>query len=72
MQWNLHERRPGRFDFSGGLDVFRFLRLAQEEGLLVILRPGPFICAEVNMGGLPSWLLGRPAGRQAGFPAAGS
>ncbi len=55
--WNLHERKEGQFDFSGGLDIARFVRTAQELGLYVILRPGPYICAEMDFGGLPSWLL---------------
>lgn len=55
--WNLHERKEGQFDFSGGLDIARFVRTAQEMGLYVILRPGPYICAEMDFGGLPSWLL---------------
>ena len=52
--WNLHERKEGQFDFSGGLDLVRFLQIAQDLGLFVILRPGPYICAEWDMGGLPS------------------
>lgn len=55
--WNLHERREGEFDFSGILDIARFIRIAKEQGLYVILRPGPYICAELEFGGLPSWLL---------------
>lgn len=55
--WNLHEKQPGRFDFSGGLDVVRFAKVAQEEGLLLIVRPGPYICTEWDFGGIPSWLL---------------
>lgn len=58
--WNLHERQEGNFDFSGGLDVARFVQTAQQLGLYVILRPGPYICAEMDFGGLPSWLLNRP------------
>ena len=57
MPWNLHEPKPGVFDFSGMLDVAEFLRLAQELGLWVMLRPGPYICAEWDFGGLPAWLL---------------
>src|SRR5918993_5972417 len=57
MPWNLHEPRPGTFDFAGMLDVAAFLRLAQELGLWAILRPGPYICAEWDFGGLPAWLL---------------
>jgi len=60
MPWNLHEPRPGEFDFSGNLDVAAFLALAAEEGLKVILRPGPYICAEWDFGGLPPWLLATP------------
>jgi beta-galactosidase len=55
--WDLHERRPGRFDFTGNLDVAAFVRTAQEEGLHVILRPGPYVCSEWDLGGLPSWLF---------------
>ena len=55
--WNLHEPRPGEFDFSGGRDLVRFLKLAQQAGLLVILRVGPYVCAEWDLGGMPSWLL---------------
>ncbi|KAA6465484.1 beta-galactosidase [Acidobacteria bacterium AB60] len=58
--WNLHEPRPGVFDFSGQLDVAAFIRMAQEEGLNVLLRPGPYICAEWEAGGLPAWLIGDP------------
>lgn len=55
--WNLHEPQPGRFDFSGQKDVAEFIREAQAEGLNVILRPGPYVCAEWELGGYPSWLL---------------
>jgi beta-galactosidase len=55
--WNLHERREGEFDFSGNLDVVRFIEIAESLGLKVIIRPGPYICAEFDFGGLPSWLL---------------
>jgi beta-galactosidase len=55
--WNLHEPAPGRFDWSGQADAAEFCRLAQEQGLWVILRPGPYSCAEWEMGGLPWWLL---------------
>jgi beta-galactosidase len=58
--WNLHEPRPGAFDFSGDLDVAHYVRLAQQQGLNVILRPGPYICSEWDLGGLPSWLWRDP------------
>jgi len=60
MFWNRHEPQPGKFDFSGGADVAEFCRLAQAEGLHVILRPGPYACAEWDFGGLPWWLLKIP------------
>ncbi len=55
--WNLHERREGEFDFSGNLDIEAYIDEASALGLNVILRPGPYICAEWELGGLPSWLL---------------
>ena len=54
--WNFHELRPGTFDFTGARDIARFLDLAAEEDLLVMARPGPYICSEVDGGGLPAWL----------------
>lgn len=58
--WNAHEPKPGTYDFSGSLDVGAFIRMAQEEGLYVILRPGPYSCAEWDLGGFPAWLLTDP------------
>ena len=58
--WNVHEPKPGVYDFSGGKDVAAFIRMAQEEGLYVILRPGPYSCAEWDLGGYPAWLLADP------------
>lgn len=58
--WDLHEPEPGRFDFSGQNDIAEFVREAQQEGLYVILRPGPYVCAEWDFGGLPAWLLRDP------------
>ncbi len=55
--WNYHERTPGDFTWEGQADVAEFCKIAQEEGLWVILRPGPYTCAEWEMGGLPWWLL---------------
>ena len=55
--WNIHEQREGEFDFTGNNDVAEFCRIAQKNGLYVIVRPGPYVCAEWEMGGLPWWLL---------------
>ena len=60
VPWNLHQPEPGTLVLDGLLDLPRFLRLAQEEGLHVLLRPGPFICAEWDGGGLPAWLTADP------------
>lgn len=57
IPWNLHEKEKGKFDFSGMLDIARFVKTAQKLGLWVILRPSPYICAEWEFGGLPWWLL---------------
>jgi len=54
--WNAHEKQPGEFDFTGGLDLRRFVQTVGEEGLFCILRPGPYICAEWDYGGLPAYL----------------
>ncbi|WP_437032836.1 beta-galactosidase [Streptomyces sp. enrichment culture] len=63
VPWNFHERTPGDIDFDGGRDLERFIRLAQDEGLDVIVRPGPYICAEWDNGGLPAWLTDTPGMR---------
>jgi beta-galactosidase len=55
--WNIHEPQPGVYDFSGNNDVAEFVREAQQEGLYVNLRPGPYSCAEWDFGGFPGWLL---------------
>ena len=55
--WNIHEQKEGEFDWSGNNDVAEFCRLAQKNGMYVIVRPGPYVCAEWEMGGLPWWLL---------------
>ncbi|MBV8148023.1 MAG: beta-galactosidase, partial [Candidatus Eremiobacteraeota bacterium] len=58
--WNVHEPRPGLYDFHGERDVGEYVRLAAACGLDVILRPGPYVCAEWDFGGLPAWLLNAP------------
>lgn len=59
--WNYHQPERGQFDFSDNRDVAEFCRVAQEEGLWVILRPGPYACAEWEFGGFPWWLLDQGA-----------
>ncbi|ARF78056.1 beta-galactosidase [Kitasatospora aureofaciens] len=60
VPWNLHQPRPDVFRLDAELDLPAFLDLAAAEGLHVLLRPGPYICAEWEGGGLPSWLLAEP------------
>lgn len=55
--WNYHEQVQGKYDFSGQADVAEFVRLIQKNGMYCIVRPGPYVCAEWDMGGLPWWLL---------------
>jgi beta-galactosidase len=55
--WNFHEAQPGQYDFTDQRDVGEFIREAQQEGLYVILRPGPYSCGEWDLGGYPEWLL---------------
>ena len=54
--WNVHEPEKGKFDFSGNNDIAEFVRTAKEEGLWVLLRPSPYVCAEWEFGGYPYWL----------------
>ena len=55
--WNIHEQEEGHFDFTGQNDIAAFCKEAQQQGLNIIVRPGPYVCAEWEMGGLPWWLL---------------
>ena len=57
IPWNVHEPQKGQFCFEGILDLEKFLQIAQDLDLYVILRPSPYICAEWEFGGLPAWLL---------------
>lgn len=63
--WNVHEPKPGVYDFSRNSDLAAFIRTAQEEGLYVILRSGPYSCAEWDLGGLPPWLMATPESAKA-------
>ncbi|MCL1932960.1 MAG: beta-galactosidase [Candidatus Azobacteroides sp.] len=54
--WNFHEPEPGKWDFSGDRNLAEYIRIAGEEGMMVILRPGPYVCAEWEFGGYPWWL----------------
>jgi beta-galactosidase GanA len=58
--WNTHEPQPGKFDFAGNLDIAEYIRIAHSLGLKVLLRPGPYVCSEWDLGGLPAWLLKQP------------
>lgn len=55
--WNFHEQKEGEYNFKGQADVAEFCKLAQKHGMYIIVRPGPYVCAEWEMGGLPWWLL---------------
>lgn len=55
--WDIHEPYEGLWDFNGQNDIFHFLNLANSTGFVVVLRPGPYVCAEHDYGGLPWWLL---------------
>lgn len=57
IPWNIHEPKEGQFNFSGRYDIKKFVEVAEDLGLYVILRPSPYICAEWEFGGLPAWLL---------------
>lgn len=61
--WNALEPNPGQWDFSSDNDLAAFIRTAQELGLYVFVRPGPYACAEWDFGGLPAWLLARPGAK---------
>ena len=54
--WNMHEKKPGEYDFTGNLNIAEFIEKAQKCDLMVIVRPGPYICAEWEFGGLPWWI----------------
>lgn len=57
IAWNIHEPEEGKYVFSGIADIEKFIELAKEIGLYVIIRPSPYICAEWEFGGLPYWIL---------------
>lgn len=57
VEWSLHEPFPGIYNFEGMADLEYFIKLIQDEGMYLLLRPGPYICAERDFGGFPYWLL---------------
>ncbi|CAK1552080.1 unnamed protein product [Leptosia nina] len=59
VEWSSHEPEEGTETFTEDNDIVKFIKIAEEEGLFVLLRPGPYICAERDLGGLPYWLLGK-------------
>ena len=64
--WNAHEKAPGEFDFAGDLNLRRFIEIVGEEGMWCWLRPGPYVCAEWDGGGLPAWLETVPTTKKSG------
>ncbi|MBK6936867.1 MAG: beta-galactosidase [Chitinophagaceae bacterium] len=59
--WNYHETEKGVFDFkTGNKNIAEFIRICQQERMWVLLRPGPYVCAEWDFGGLPAYLLKVP------------
>ncbi|XP_052750577.1 CAD protein isoform X2 [Galleria mellonella] len=59
VEWSYHEPEERQYLFDGDRDIARFVQMAAEEGLHVLLRPGPYICAERDLGGIPYWILGK-------------
>lgn len=68
MAWHYHEKEEGAFDFSGRLDVGAYIDLCFRLGLYVVVRPGPYICSECDLGGLPWWLLNKNARSEPTIP----
>ncbi|MBK9940235.1 MAG: beta-galactosidase [Kouleothrix sp.] len=60
IAWNIHEPRPGVYEFTAEADIAHYLDLCAELGLYAIVRPGPYICAEWENGGFPAWLTALP------------
>ncbi|MGW2726320.1 glycoside hydrolase family 35 protein [Streptomyces sp. NPDC001494] len=69
VAWNYHSPAPGKYDFTGVRDLDLFLRTATETGLYVLLRPGPYINAEVDGGGFPGWLTAAEGTARTADPA---
>ena len=60
VPWNFHEPHPGQYNFEGDADLFKFMDIAHSLGLFVNIRPGPYICSEWDLGGIPYFVLGSP------------
>ena len=60
VAWNVHEPQPGQWEFTGDHNIVEFVSAARDLDMYVILRPGPYICAECDFGGLPAWLATKP------------
>lgn len=59
VEWSLHNPVDGQYNWSGIADLENFVKICQEEEMYVLLRPGPYICAERDLGGFPVWLLNK-------------
>ena len=62
VYWQLHNPKDGVYDWEGIANITDVIEAAKEEDLLVILRPGPYVCAEIDNGGLPYWLFNKYPG----------
>lgn len=64
VEWSIHNPKENLYKWDGIANLIKFIRIAEAEDLFVILRPGPYICAERDMGGFPYWLLTKFPGIQ--------
>lgn len=64
IAWNMHEPEEGKQIWSGDYDLDRFLTLCEKYGFYVLIKPGPYICAELDFGGHPDWLIKKVAKKE--------